>query len=81
MQRNKTEFHKFQGLILPHFFYSSLEIVIIPTIFTEKHVKFLEISLETMIWENWHVNIADFGLKKLKMTQNLLETLTPVSSF
>ena len=34
-----------------------------------------------MIWENEYVNLADFGLKKWKMTQNLLEILTPVSSF
>ena len=81
MQRNKAEFREFQGLILMHFCYSSSKIARILTIFTEKHVKFLEISLETNDMGNWHLNIADFGLKKWKMTRNLLETLTPVSSF
>ena len=43
--------------------------------FTGKHVKFFEISLEAVIGGNKYVNIADFNLKKWKMTQNLLETL------
>ena len=51
-QRSKTEFHEFHGLILPQFCFLNSNIVIIPTIFTGKRVKFLEISLETMIWEN-----------------------------
>ena len=38
-----TEFQEFTG-----FFYRFFSIHI-PTIFTEKHVRFLEISLETMI--------------------------------
>ena len=39
-------------------------------------------NLETMFWGNQYiVNIADFGLQQWKMTQYLLESLTPVSSF
>ena len=53
----------------------------IPSLFTVNHVEFLEISLEAVFGGNKYVNTADFGLKKLKMTQNLLETLTQVSSF
>ena len=45
--------------------------MIIPTILTGKHAEFLEISLETVIWVNYYVNKADFGLKKWKITQNL----------
>ena len=81
MQRNKAEFHEFQGLILLHFCYSRSKIAIILTIFTEKHVKFLEISLETIIRGNWYVTVADFDLKKRKKAQSLSETLTPISSF
>ena len=48
-------------------------------------VKFLEISVETMMCGNkFNVNIADDRLKFEKwpeMTQSLLGTLTPVSSF
>ena len=32
----------------------------------EKHVKFLEITLETTIWWNLHGNLAEFGLKSDK---------------
>ena len=47
-----------------------------------KQVKLLEISLETILRELFYYeNIADFGPEKWKMTQNLLETLIPVSSF
>ena len=49
--------------------------------FTGKHVKFLEISLEAVIGGKKYVNVADFGLKRWKMTQNLIETLTLLSSF
>ena len=52
MQRDKTEFHEFCELILPYFCFSRSKIAIIPSISTGKHVKFLEISLETMIWGN-----------------------------
>ena len=51
-------------LTLQHFTYSCLKIVIIPTIFTGKHVKFLEISLEAVIGGNKYGYIADFGLEK-----------------
>ena len=64
MHRGKREFHEFQGLILPQFCYSCSNTAIIQTIVNGKHLKFLEISLETIIWGNWYVNIADFGLKK-----------------
>ena len=47
MQRAKAEFHEFHRQIFPHFL---SKIAIIPTIFTGKHVKYLEISLETMTW-------------------------------
>ena len=40
MQRDKTEFHKFCGLILLHFLYSRSKIAIIPSISTGKVVKF-----------------------------------------
>ena len=61
--------------------YSRSKIAIIPTIFTGKHVQFLEISLETIIWGNKYMNMADFGPEKWKKTPILLETLTAVSSF
>ena len=49
MQRGKIEIRKFHGLVLLHICYARSELGNIPTIFTGKHVKFLEISLETMI--------------------------------
>ena len=52
MQRGIIEFCRFHGLISSHFCYSRSKIAMIPTIFTGKHVKFLEISLETMTWGN-----------------------------
>ena len=66
MQRGQTEFH---GLVLPQFCYSRSKIAIIPTTSTEKHVKFLWISLETMIWGNKYVNTGHFDPKRWKMTQ------------
>ena len=66
LRSGKTKFQEFRRLFLQHFFYSRLKIVKIPTIFTCKHVKFLEIILETMIlgYSHIHVSLADFGLKK-----------------
>mgnify|MGYP001797847524 CR=1 FL=1 len=81
MQRSKTEIHKFHRPTLSHFSYSRSKIAIIPTMLTGKHVKFLEISLEAVIGGNKYGYVADFGLKKWKMTQDLLETLNPLSSF
>ena len=63
----KTDFHKFCELILPYFCFSCSKMAIIPSISTvKKHVKFLEISLETMMWGNLYVNVADFGMKSEK---------------
>ena len=76
MQRGKTEFHAFHGLILPHFDIHIQQQQKFQQFLLENI--FLDISLETMIWGNWYINIADFALK---ITQNLLETLTPVLSF
>ena len=66
--RDKTKFHE-------HFCYSHSRIAIISTIFSGKHVTFFEMGLEKLLWGNEYKNIADFGLQKWKMTQNLLETL------
>ena len=52
MQQSKTAFCEFHKLNVPYFCSVHLKIAIIPTIFTEKYVKFLEISLEMMIWIN-----------------------------
>ena len=52
MQRGIIEFCRFHGLISSHFCYSCSKIAMFPTIFTGKHVKFFEISLETMTWGN-----------------------------
>ena len=49
LRSGKTEFQEFRRLFLQEFFYSRSKIAKIPTIFTGKHVKFLEIILETMI--------------------------------
>ena len=49
MQSGKTEFHAFHVLILLHFDIHIQNIAKIPKISTGKHVKFLVISLETMI--------------------------------
>ena len=49
--------------------------IIIPTNFIGKHLEFMEISLETVIWGNYYVNIADFGMKKWKMAQISLRSL------
>ena len=47
MQHDKTESHKFQRLISPHFCYSRSKIAIIPTILIGNHVvKSFEINLE-----------------------------------
>mgnify|MGYP001802608545 CR=1 FL=1 len=64
MQSGKTEFHASHGLILLHFDIHIQNIAKIPKIFTGKHVEFLVISLETKIWGNRYINIADFALKK-----------------
>ena len=55
-----TKLNKFRKLTLLSICNSSPKTVIIPTIFVGKHVKWLEISLETMIRENQYVQIADF---------------------
>ena len=64
--------------------YLSSKIAMIPTIFSGKHVKCLEVSLETMIWSNSFVKnsclVADLFLNKLTKTGNLWETLTWVST-
>ena len=49
LRSGKTEFQEFRRLILQQFFYSRSKLAKIPTIFTGKHEKFLEIILETMI--------------------------------
>ena len=46
MQRYRAEFRQFNRLILPNFCYSHSKKAIIPTIFSRKHLKFLEISLD-----------------------------------
>ena len=60
VQRNKTEFYEFHGLTLTRFSYLCSKMAIIPTILVEN------------IWHS--LKLADIGLKKCKMTQNLLET-------
>ena len=63
--RGNTKFYEFHWLIIRHV---AIHVKGIPTISTGKHMKLLlEISLETMIWGNNGVNIADFGLKKWMM--------------
>ena len=74
MQCCKTEFHELgtagHRLTLPHFCYSCSKLaIIIPANFTGKNLKLLQMSLETVIWGSYYVNIADFWMKKWKMTQ------------
>ena len=51
-KRGKTKFHEFHEVILPRFCFPRTKMATIPTNFTGTDVKFVEISLETIIWEN-----------------------------
>ena len=49
------------------------KIAIIPPILTEKHVKYLEVRLETIIWGNSLVKIVDFVNNKYKIDQKFVK--------
>ena len=80
MQQGKAAFRDFHEQNIPPFLLFMFKIAIISTIFTEKYVKLLELA-----WTQWFEginikNIAYLGFGKWKMIQNMLETLTPLSS-
>ena len=68
MQCGKKEFHEFHrlgtGQVYQIFYSRTKKNAKTPTIFTGKQVKFMEISLETVIWGNYYVNIA-FALNNI----------------
>ena len=62
MHRCKTAYHEFHRVILPHNCYLRSRIAITPTIFAGKHVRFLEISLKTIICGNYYVDMVEIQL-------------------
>ena len=65
MHRCETEFHEFHRMTLPYKCYLRSRITITPKIFAGKHVRFSEISLNTIICGNYYGgNTAYFGLEK-----------------